>query len=300
MKKILVFGLVLTLALAMAVPVFAAVDINAVKTAIVVDGNRDDAYGDESVGIAAIRDGDVSPSATGTGWAAWDDNNLYFYVEVNDSTPFYNNANPWETDSVEIFIDWNSTAGDDTGNDGNPFWQIRLHAAPNGELDGEQVSGGGNFVDMGGDYSAIPFAARIFNGGYAVEAAMPIALTPGSTPLKEGATVKIAFQINDNQEDAGRTSMAFIVADEDTGNEWQWPHALRGVLALKGAPPAPVVEEAAAVEEVVEPAAVEAAPAPVVAAPAPAPATGNAAIIIFAVALIGSCVLSSRIIKTRA
>ena len=57
------------------------------------------------------------------------------------------------------------------------------------------------------------------------------------------------------------------------------------------------VEEIAAPEEVIEPAAVEAAPAPV--ASAPAPATGNAAIIILAIALIGTCVLSSRIIKTR-
>ena len=61
------------------------------------------------------------------------------------------------------------------------------------------------------------------------------------------------------------------------------------------------VEEVAAPAEVVEPVAVEAAPAPVAPAPVstPAPATGNAAIIIFAIALIGSCVLSSRIIKTK-
>ncbi|MCL1792240.1 MAG: hypothetical protein FWG34_00060 [Oscillospiraceae bacterium] len=299
MKKILTFALCLAMMIALAIPAMALIDINAPKATIVIDAQRDDAYGDP-VDISAIRDSD-EPSAPGTGWVAWDENNLYFYVEVRDTTPNYNHSNPWETDSVEIFIDWNSIGGDDIDNDGNPYWQIRIHAAPNGDLDGEQVSGGGNFVSMGGDYADIPFAARIFDGGYAIEAAMPIALAPGSKPLVEGGTIKIGFQINDNQEDAGRTSMAFIMSDEDTGNEWQWPHALRGVLTLGPAPAVPVVEEP---EPEPEPeAAVEApAPAPVPEPVAPAPTTGDstAVFVIFAMALAGAFIAAKRAGKNRA
>ena len=300
MKKFLTLALCMTMMVALALPAMAAtIDINAPKATIVIDANRDDAYG-EPVDISAQRESD-GPSAPGTGWVAWDDNNLYFYVEVKDTTPNYNHANPWETDSVEIFIDWNSTGGDDIANDGNPYWQIRIHAAPNAELDGEQISGGGNFVDMGGDYAKLPYAARIFDGGYAIEGAMPVALAPGSKPLTEGATIKIGFQINDNQEDAGRTSMSFIMSDEDTGNEWQWPHALRGVLKLGPAPAPPVVDEPAAdVPEAAPdtPAPTEPPPAP---APAPAPATGDsAAIAVLIMALAGAFIAARRTGKNRA
>ncbi|MCL2815904.1 MAG: hypothetical protein FWD23_15015 [Oscillospiraceae bacterium] len=304
MKKALAIILCAAMMVVLAIPAMAVININAPKATIVIDAQRDDAYGDP-VDISTQRDGD-EPSAPGTGWVAWDDDNLYFYVEVKDTTPNYNHNNPWETDSVEIFIDWNSIEGDDMDNDGNPYWQIRIHAAPNADLDGEQVSGGGNFAGMGGDYAKIPYAARVFDGGYAIEAAMPIALTPGSKPLTEGATIKIAFQINDNQEDAGRSSMSFMMADEDTGNEWQWPHALRGVLKLGPAPAPPVVEAPA--EEVVEAPAAEvpeapAEPAPAQPAPAPvSPSTGNSAVMLFVLTIVvaGAFTATKRIIQTRA
>ena len=241
MKKILALVLVLAFAFTLAIPAAAVIDIVAPKATVTIDANLDDAYG-PPVAIATHREDD-EPGATGTAWIAWDDSNLYFYVEVKDTTPNYGHSNPWETDSVEIIVDWNSNEGDDIDNDGNPYWQIRVHAAPNPENDGEQVTGGGNFVNMGGEYDKLPFANRIFDGGYAIEVAMPIALTPGSKALAEGATIKIGFQINDNQEDAGRTTMAFLMADEDTGNEWQWPHSLRGLLKLDPAAPVVVEEE---------------------------------------------------------
>jgi len=272
MKKILALVLVLAFAFTLAIPAAAFIDIVAPKAAITIDANLDDAYG-PPVAIETHRDGD-EPGATGTAWIAWDDDNLYFYVEVKDTTPNYSHSNPWETDSVEIIVDWNSNEGDNIDNDGNPYWQIRVHAAPNPDNDGEQVTGGGNFVDMGGAYDKLPFAARIFGGGYAIEVAMPIALTPGSKALTEGATIKIGFQINDNQEDAGRTTMAFLMADEDTGNEWQWPHSLRGLLKLDPAAPV-VIEEEPAVSDVAE-AEAEPVPAPVPSAPSPAPKTNDA------------------------
>lgn len=291
MKKLLALAICLTMMVLLAVPAMAVININGPKATIVIDAQRDDAYG-ESVDISTVRDSDVSPTATGTGWVAWDDNNIYFYVEVKDTTPNYNHGNPWETDSVELFVDWNSNEGDDTENDGNPYWQIRVHAAPNQDNDGQQVSGGGNFESMGGEYSKIPFATRIYDGGYAIEAAMPIALAPGAKPLAEGGTVKIGFQINDNQEDSGRTSMAFLVADDDTGNEWQWPHSLRGVLKLGPAPAAPVVEEP--IVDVPEAVVDTPAPAP---APAPSPTTGDSAImlIVLVTALAGAVVISKRV-----
>ena len=251
----------------------AAVPINSQKGTVVIDGVKDDIYGDF---VAIDKAWEDTPGATGRVAVAWDDANLYFYAEIVDTTPHHNHANDWEGDSLEIFIDWNSAEGADNYNDGQPYWQIRVHSSPNEDTGGTQVSGGGNFADMGGDFQGLPFAVvplvgNNLNGGYIVEIAMPLAQTPGVNALSENGTVKLSFQINDNQEDMGRTSMAYITIGDDTSQEWQWPHACYGVLTLGGAYVAPV--EAVAEEVIVEAAAPEAAAAP--AAPAPAPPTAD-------------------------
>ena len=270
MKKFLALVLCAALFAVLAIPVTAAtVPINAPKGTPVIDGEKDDIYGD-FVAIDSMHEG--TPGATGRVASAWDDANIYFYAEIFDTTPNHNHNNDWEGDSLEIFIDWNSAKGDDTYNDGNPYWQIRIHSSPNEDTGGTQISGGGNFADMGGDYQAIPYSVKPlegnnFNSGYIVEVAMPIALNSGINSLAENGTVMVSFQINDNQEDMGRSSMAYIIIGDDTSQEWQWPHACYGLLTL-GAAPAPAVVE---VEDLGagggDPAEI---PVPVVEAPAPA------------------------------
>ncbi len=46
--------------------------------------------------------------ANGTAQALWDDKNLYVLIKVNDSILDKSSANPWEQDSVEVFVDENN------------------------------------------------------------------------------------------------------------------------------------------------------------------------------------------------
>ncbi|MCL2772534.1 MAG: LPXTG cell wall anchor domain-containing protein [Oscillospiraceae bacterium] len=279
MKKIVAVLVCVLLAVTLALPAMAAANGDtwpsnmitlptAPKATCVIDGVKDDGYGDGYV-IDKIRDGgNNTTGATGTLYTAWDDNNIYYYIEIKDTTPNHEAANVYERDCVEFFINWNSTPDSDTTDSTHPYWQIRIASAPSAD-DGTQVSGGGNFDSTA--YDQIPFkVAPLVAGdtdlkqGYVIECAMPIALAPGATPLKEGGSVVVDFQIADNQQGTNRDTQAFLdPSDPDVDNQWQWPNADRGILPLGAAKPAPT-----------EAATDAAAPAPAVdvAAPAPAPA----------------------------
>ena len=305
MKKILALMVCMAIMFALAVPVMAS-EISlpvSPKVTINIDGVRDDGYS-EPYTVDSFRE---NSGATGKLSTAWDDNYIYYYIEVSDTTPNHEHSNSYERDNVEFFLDWNNAKGDDTYNDGNPYWQIRVMSAPN--ADGMAIEGGGNFSDMGGDVDAIkfvvvPLSGNNLNGGYIIEVAMPLSEASGAS-LSEGKTIFVDFQVGDNQEDSGRTSQAFLKGDDpDVDNQWQWPHSCRGILTL-GAAPAVAAPEPEPVADVGVGGGTEnvhPVPAPVVAAPAPvaAPQTGDTAFIMLAIALVGAFVLSRRIIKNRA
>ena len=299
MKKILALALCLALLFVLAVPVMAN-EINlpvSPKLTVNIDGVRDDGYSEPYV-IDSFR-GDSG--ATGIVWSAWDDNYIYYYIEVKDTTPNHEHANSYERDNVEFFIDWTNARGDDTYNDGKPYWQIRVMSAPN--EDSVAIEGNGNFGDMGGDvdkikFIVVPLSGNNLNGGYIIEIAMPLSEAEGAA-LREGQTVFVDFQVGDNQEDAGRTSQAFLKGDDpDVDNQWQWPHSVRGILTL-GAAPAPAVAEepeipaAGGGDPVDIPAAIAADPAPIT----PAPQTNDAFMLfaILAVAAIGAMLVTRKV-----
>src|SRR5690606_16648708 len=43
--------------------------------------------------------------ATGFGRALWDEENLYVLIEVQDDALDKSNSDPWEQDSIEVFVD---------------------------------------------------------------------------------------------------------------------------------------------------------------------------------------------------
>jgi hypothetical protein len=286
MRKILALALCMALLFALAIPAAAAVVINAPKATMNVDGTRDDGYG-EPVVINKWRAGLAADSgAWGTIWAAWDDNFVYYYMEVVDTTPNHDHGNDYETDCVEFFFDWDSVGGEDLQEN---FWQVRVHSAPDGQdrtLTGHKMHDWGNMDFLGNDFKYIvkPLVGNDLKGGYIIEMAIPKNAIEGNYTLKEGLVVPVDFAIGDNQTDTGRESHAFIMEADDNDNQWQWPRTLNGRLTLVAAPAAPAVVEEEA------PAAAEEAPAPAPAqtAAAPAPRTADPITLIAFSALISA------------
>lgn len=303
MKKILAIVLFTAMILGLAMPAMAVADIvlpTAPKADIVLDGVRDDGYGDPYV-LDKYR-ADKEGGATGTVWSAWNDKGIYYYMEVKDTTPNHEHANQYERDNVEFFIDWNATAGDANNfADENPSWQVRICSAPN--EDGNQSSGtpGDDTFEAGKHFVVKPLVGNDLNGGYIMEVLLPIEFTEGNAKaLAEGAKIFVDFQIADNMTNEARDSQVFLdPADEEVDNQWQWPHSFRGVLPLGAAKAAPVVEDTAAVGGGE---AADAEIAPVITATVPSVRTGDSAImfIILATALAGAVVVTRRISKNKA
>jgi len=274
MKKILALVMCAALLFVLAIPAMAApITITAPKgTPSAIDGVKDDVYSD-FIELAFVNQPD---GAGGRIAVAWDDDNLYFYVIVDDTTPFHDNDTDWQTDNVEFFIDWNNHKSDQIQNDDQPFWQARIHSAPGANAYG--ITAHANERWNPSDFEAITFVVVPKSGadlsnGYIIEAAFPRSAVEGGMTLTEGKVLGFDVTISDAHDDFDRYSTAFFF-DHDAvgmeGNMWQNPSALKALLVLGAAPPPPVVVEEA-------PAVVD-APAPVVAAPvapAPAPATAD-------------------------
>ena len=242
MKKILAFVLFASLLLTLAIPAAAVgeVQLFAPQATINIDGNRDDGYGDP-VNINAYRDG-FEGGATGVVWTAWDADYLYFYIEVNDTTPNHEHGSSWERDCIEIFLDWDNHQGDGNDNDDHAYWQIRVASAPN--EDGDQLFNTRNGQSDDEDLmNAIKYVAMPKDGdyknGYIIELAAPykIAAETGTAALAEGRQIIVDFQIADNFEGDRRDSQAFLTS-EDADGQYGNPTACHGMLNLIAAKPA--------------------------------------------------------------
>jgi hypothetical protein len=112
MKKFLTLALCITLMLALAIPAMAASMITlpaAPKADIIVDGIKDDGYGEFYTLNSYRNEGN---GATGRIASAWNETGIFYYIEVYDTTPNHNHNNTYERDRVEFFIDWNCAAED--------------------------------------------------------------------------------------------------------------------------------------------------------------------------------------------
>ena len=212
---------------------------------------------------------------------AWNDDYIFYFVEVNDTTPNHEANDGWARDSVEFFIDWHSNAGFDNFNDGYAYWQIRIASAPN--ADGVQSMNGINgqwdvreYIE-GIPFVVVPLSGNDLSNGYIIEIAFPTRLVDGGINLAEGMVIPVDFQIGDNQDGTGRASQAFLT-DNDRDTQWNNPSGLHGRLTLLAAPAPPVVDEPEPEPEpeVVDepPAAADPAP-PAPAATGPAPVTAD-------------------------
>ena len=246
MRKVLAFVLCVVLLSALAVFPAAAerqVTITAYRGTPTINGTfQPDIYSSfyylEHTGQPDGADGRIA--------FAWDDDYLYFFIEVNDTTPFHDNETNWQTDNVEFFIDWNNNRGFDIHNDDEPFWQARIHSAPG--INNFGVTGHANerwdppeFDDI--RFVVVPLSGDDLSNGYIIEAAFPRNSVEGGITLYEGMVIGFDVTIGDAWDDTDRHSSAYFFNHDDYGmpsNMWQNPEALKALLVLGSAPAAAV------------------------------------------------------------
>lgn len=149
--------------------------------------------------------------ANGTAKALWDDHNLYVLIQVSDSELNKANANAWEQDSVEVFLDQN--------NGKTTFYQSD---------DGQYRINYDNETSFSPTSIATGFESQTkkTETSYTVELKIPLTAVTPANQKKLGLDV----QIND-ATDGARTSVA--AWNDTTGNGYQ-DTSVYGELTLSG------------------------------------------------------------------
>jgi len=180
-------------------PEYSRVQVPLAETAPAIDGARDAAW-DEATTVAT----EVVVEGGGDGATAdvsllWDEDALYALFEVTDPQLDESSPNPWEQDSVELFLNPGNTKG---GGYEDSDGQYRVSFT-------NAVSLGGNGPDSG----AITSAAAATDTGYRVEIAL--ALAEGDAEV--GAEHGLELQVNDGT-DGARTGVRTWY--DPTGLSW--------------------------------------------------------------------------------
>jgi enterochelin esterase-like enzyme len=142
--------------------------------------------------------------------AMWDDKALYILAQVKDENISKDSVNPYEQDSVEIFLDENN---DKTQEFGIDDLQFRINYANDETADK-------------GDLTRLYSKTKVVDGGYIIEARIAWdKLTPANNDV-----VGLELQINDAK---GAARVGTINVFDGTNNAWQ-DTSLFGNLILKG------------------------------------------------------------------
>lgn len=178
------------------------------KGTVKVDGKKDAAW-DNAVTIPLTIA--LGAKAAAKAKALWDENNLYVYAEVNDAVLNADNANAWEQDSVEVFIDENNGKTDAYEDDDK---QYRISYKNEQSFNGTKCKA-----------ENVTSAAKTTDKGYVVEAAFKW------TDIKPavGSLVGLEFQIND--ADASGSRAGTLSWFDESGNGWASPGVF-GTVAL--------------------------------------------------------------------
>ena len=117
----------------------------------------------------------------------WDKDNLYVIADVTDAVLNKSNANGWEQDSIEIFLDQNNNK---TSNYQGDDSQIRVNYENEVSVSGYNPTG-------------LKTQTKITDKGYIIEAAIPLT----EIQAKNGYIVGFDVQVNDANESGQRTSV---------------------------------------------------------------------------------------------
>ncbi|WP_188190104.1 endo-1,4-beta-xylanase [Nonomuraea sp. SYSU D8015] len=143
-----------------------------------------------------------STGATARVRSLWSGSTLYVLAQVADPDLSEQSANPWEQDSVEIFVDpGNGKTKGYTDDDG----QYRVSFSG-------RLTVGGTF-DAAGVKDNLSAVAKVVPGGYVVEAAIKLP----TLPLAEGTLLGFDVQVNDA---TGAARTAAVTWNDSTGRSY--------------------------------------------------------------------------------
>ncbi len=235
MKKIISIALALIMLMSLTVTAFAfpvgntqawkdangfspiSVDAPKAGSTITIDASatREAGYDGASkmlIGCQSDQNGmDPDKGATGEAYFAWDSNNLYIHINVEDKTKHVE-MDTFQSDSVEIYLDYNQKA------DGKKVKWNKLQAA---DSYAAQYRVQRNHIDMGGFVSLIgndamqsvgekASAKAKENGsnGYIVEVKIPLTDKNGKM-IPVSGTIGACIQINDDYDGNGRDAATY-------------------------------------------------------------------------------------------
>ncbi|ADL68522.1 Cellulose 1,4-beta-cellobiosidase [Thermoanaerobacterium thermosaccharolyticum DSM 571] len=179
----------------------------------VIDGKIDDIWNNVG-GISTNTWVLGSNGATATAKMMWDDKYLYVLAVVTDENLNKSSVNPYEQDSVEVFVDQNN---DKTSYYESDDGQYRVN------YDNEQSFGGST------NSNGFMSATSITQNGYIVEEAIPFtAIIPSNSTI-----IGFDLQVNDANENGQRTGI--VTWCDPSGNSWQDTSGF-GNLLLTGKP----------------------------------------------------------------
>lgn len=160
----------------------------------VIDGEVDDVWDDAITVVPKCVTGEVYAEATFK--SLWDDNALYILAEVKDSQMSVESGNPYEQDSLEIFVDENNEKTKDYGVDD-------LHLRVNYE----------NVQTLdNGDAERFFTSTKLIDGGYLVEARVQLKDKPSNEKV-----LGVELQINDG---IGASRVGTVNLFDSTNGAW--------------------------------------------------------------------------------
>ncbi|WP_127490749.1 sugar-binding protein [Paenibacillus glycanilyticus] len=192
----------------------------------VIDGTFDDVWKTAPVlNVNKYIDNSTAPvtsGATSKVRVLWDEDNLYVLSEVTDPVLSKKNKNPWEQDSVEIFLDENNTKTTSHQDDDR---QYRIN------FDNEKT------VGAKGNISEFTSATSKTSNGYLVEVKIPFKTIKGA----EGKVIGFDSQVNDDNGVGSRTATA--IWSDNQGNGYSSTARWGNVTLLAQGATNPVVTE---------------------------------------------------------
>lgn len=180
-------------------PEYARVQVPRAKNAPVIDGEREKAWKKAATVATDVRVEGAEDGAKADVSLMWDANAIYALFEVTDPNLDESSANPWEEDSVEVFL-----------NPGN------TKEGGYGEADGQYRVSFSNVVTLGGngpEAGAVTSAAVVTSTGYRVEIAIALAEGQGEVGAEHG----LDLQVNDATDGVRTAAHTWY---DPTGQSW--------------------------------------------------------------------------------
>ncbi|GAA2259350.1 hypothetical protein GCM10009853_010420 [Glycomyces scopariae] len=163
-------------------PEFARVQVPLADSAPAIDGTREAAWDEASTVATEVNVEGSADGAKADVSLLWDESGIYALFEVTDPALDEASANPWEEDSVEVFLNPGNTRG---GGYESSDGQYRVSFT-------NAVSVGGNGPDAG----EVTSAATATDTGYLVE--IMVAMAPEQAAI--GTEHGLELQVNDGTD----------------------------------------------------------------------------------------------------